>query len=62
MSAVGMRETKLRILERLRSRPSCAAELAAELGISRVAIHRHLEELKQKKTNKHKQHPTNHTT
>jgi predicted ArsR family transcriptional regulator len=48
MSAVGMRETKLRILERLRSRPSCAAELAAELGISRVAIHRHLEDLLRK--------------
>ncbi|MCL5964197.1 MAG: ArsR family transcriptional regulator [Deinococcus sp.] len=43
--AVGLGETKLRILERLRAREACTSELAMELGISRVAVHRHLEGL-----------------
>lgn len=43
--AVGMGETKLRILETLRSRSSCAGSLAESLGISKVAVHRHLEDL-----------------
>jgi predicted ArsR family transcriptional regulator len=40
-----MGETKLRILETLRSRSSCAGSLAESLGISKVAVHRHLEDL-----------------
>jgi len=43
--ALGMGETKLRILETLRSRSSCAGSLAESLGISKVAVHRHLEDL-----------------
>jgi len=43
--ALGIGETKLRILETLRSRPSCAGSLADSLGISKVAVHRHLEDL-----------------
>lgn len=43
--ALGMGETKLRILETLRSRASCAGSLAESLGISKVAVHRHLEDL-----------------
>ncbi|MCS7068524.1 MAG: ArsR family transcriptional regulator [Meiothermus sp.] len=43
--ALGMGETKLRILETLRSRSSCAGSLAETLGISKVAVHRHLEDL-----------------
>jgi len=40
-----MGETKLRILERLRSKACCAGDLASNLGISKVAVHRHLEDL-----------------
>ena len=43
--AVGMGETKQRILERLRSMACCAGDLASNLGISKVAVHRHLEDL-----------------
>lgn len=43
--ALGMGETKLRILETLRSRACCAGSLADSLGISKVAVHRHLEDL-----------------
>jgi predicted ArsR family transcriptional regulator len=43
--ALGMGETKLRILETLRSKSSCAGSLAESLGISKVAVHRHLEDL-----------------
>ncbi|MBF6594092.1 MAG: ArsR family transcriptional regulator [Thermaceae bacterium] len=43
--AMGMGETKLRILERLRSKACCAGDLASNLGISKVAVHRHLEDL-----------------
>lgn len=43
--ALGMGETKLRILETLRSRAHCAGSLAESLGISKVAVHRHLEDL-----------------
>lgn len=43
--ALGMGETKLRILETLRSKSCCAGSLAASLGISKVAVHRHLEDL-----------------
>lgn len=43
--ALGMGETKQRILETLRSRSSCAGSLAESLGISKVAVHRHLEDL-----------------
>jgi predicted ArsR family transcriptional regulator len=43
--ALGMGETKLRILERLRSKACCAGDLASNLGISKVAVHRHLEGL-----------------
>ncbi|RIH87399.1 iron-sulfur cluster biosynthesis transcriptional regulator SufR [Meiothermus luteus] len=43
--AFGLGETKLRILETLRTRSSCAGSLAESLGISRVAVHRHLEDL-----------------
>lgn len=43
--ALGMGETKLRILETLRSRSCCAGSLAESLGISKVAVHRHLEDL-----------------
>lgn len=43
--ALGMGETKLRILETLRSRACCAGSLAESLGISKVAVHRHLEDL-----------------
>lgn len=43
--ALGLGDTKLRILETLRSRSCCAGTLSEELGISKVAIHRHLEDL-----------------
>ncbi len=43
--ALGMGETKLRILETLRCKSSCAGSLAESLGISKVAVHRHLEDL-----------------
>ncbi len=43
--ALGLGDTKLRILETLRSRSCCAGNLSDELGISRVAVHRHLEDL-----------------
>ncbi|RDI96716.1 ArsR family transcriptional regulator [Meiothermus sp. QL-1] len=43
--ALGLGETKLRILETLRVRSSCAGSLAESLGISKVAVHRHLEDL-----------------
>ena len=39
--------TKRRILELLRTRARSAAELARELGLSKVAVYRHLEDLKQ---------------
>lgn len=42
---IGLGDTKLRILEHLRSRPSCASDLVDELGLSKVAIHRHLDDL-----------------
>ena len=42
---VGLGDTKLRILEHLRSRPGCASDLVGELGVSKVAIHRHLDDL-----------------
>ncbi len=42
---VGLGETKLRILERLRTRPASAGDLAREFGLSRVAVHRHLADL-----------------
>lgn len=38
--------TKQRILERLRLRKASAAQLAGELGLSKVAVYRHLEDLK----------------
>lgn len=41
----GLGETKLRILERLRQGVASVADLSHELQISRVAIHRHLEDL-----------------
>ncbi len=44
---MGLGETKLRILERLRSREGGVRELALELNLSRVAVHRHLSELVQ---------------
>ncbi|HGY08812.1 MAG TPA: ArsR family transcriptional regulator [Oceanithermus profundus] len=40
------RATKERILRRLRSRSASASELARELGISKVAVYRHLNDLK----------------
>jgi len=43
--ALGIGETKLRILETLRAKASCAGSLAESLGISKVAVHRHLEDL-----------------
>ncbi|WP_051195643.1 helix-turn-helix transcriptional regulator [Meiothermus rufus] len=43
--ALGLGETKLRILETLRAGPRCAGALAESLGISKVAVHRHLEDL-----------------
>jgi predicted ArsR family transcriptional regulator len=42
---LGLGDTKLRILEYLRSRPGCASDLVSELGVSKVAIHRHLDDL-----------------
>ncbi len=39
------RATKERILRRLRTRTASAAELARELGISKVAVYRHLNNL-----------------
>lgn len=44
---VGLGDTKLKILERLRQSEASVAVLVDELGISRVAIHRHLEDLSQ---------------
>lgn len=41
----GLGETKLRIIERLRQGLASVADLASELHISRVAVHRHLEDL-----------------
>lgn len=38
-------ETKLRILEHLRTNKACAGELSEFLGISKVATHRHLDDL-----------------
>lgn len=43
---VRLGSTKQRILEHLRLRKASAAELAGELGLSKVAIYRHLEDLK----------------
>lgn len=43
MALVG--DTKLRILEHLRTRRACAGELSEVLSISKVAIHRHLDDL-----------------
>jgi len=43
---VRLGSTKQRILEHLRLRKASAAELADELGLSKVAIYRHLEDLK----------------
>ncbi|WP_258189581.1 helix-turn-helix transcriptional regulator, partial [Candidatus Hakubella thermalkaliphila] len=40
-----MGDTKLRILETWRSRSSCAGSLAESVVISKVAVHRHLEDL-----------------
>jgi predicted ArsR family transcriptional regulator len=40
-----MSPTRERILERLRAAPATSKELAQELGLSRVAVHRHLSEL-----------------
>jgi predicted ArsR family transcriptional regulator len=42
---LGLGDTKLRILEHLRSRSSCASDLVDELRLSKVAIHRHLDDL-----------------
>jgi predicted ArsR family transcriptional regulator len=42
---LGLGETKQRILETLRSKPCCAGMLSDSLGISKVAVHRHLEDL-----------------
>lgn len=43
--SLGLGDTKLRILETLRSKSVCAGILSEELGISKVAVHRHLEDL-----------------
>lgn len=43
--SLGLGDTKLRILETLRSKATCAGDLSSELGISKVAVHRHLEDL-----------------
>lgn len=40
-----MSPTRERILERLRRAPATSKELAQEIGLSRVAVHRHLSEL-----------------
>lgn len=42
---VGLSDTKLRILEHLRQSPATVAELSERMGISKVAVHRHLEDL-----------------
>lgn len=42
---VGLGDTKLKILEHLRQSPATAAELSELMGISKVAVHRHLEDL-----------------
>ena len=42
---IGLGETKQRILDTLRSKPCCAGMLSDSLGISKVAVHRHLEDL-----------------
>jgi len=42
---VGLGDTKLRILEHLRQSPATVAELSERMGISKVAVHRHLEDL-----------------
>jgi len=39
--------TKQKILEHLRLRPASAAQLARELGLSKVAVYRHLEDLRE---------------
>ncbi len=44
-SAVPLGATKERILERLARAPAAAEELAGELGLSRVAVQRHLKDL-----------------
>jgi len=38
-------DTKLRILEHLRTKKACAGELSDAVGISKVAIYRHLDDL-----------------
>ncbi|HEU4743012.1 MAG TPA: ArsR family transcriptional regulator [Meiothermus sp.] len=42
---VGLGDTKLKILERLRAQAASVTDLADEMGISRVAVHKHLEDL-----------------
>lgn len=42
---VGLGDTKLKILERLRAQAASVSDLADEIGISRVAVHKHLEDL-----------------
>ncbi|WP_018467941.1 helix-turn-helix transcriptional regulator [Calidithermus timidus] len=42
---IGLGDTKLRILEHLRQSPATVAELSERMGISKVAVHRHLEDL-----------------
>lgn len=42
---VGLGDTKLKILERLRTQEASVTDLADEMGISRVAVHKHLEDL-----------------
>ncbi|PZA06602.1 MULTISPECIES: metalloregulator ArsR/SmtB family transcription factor [unclassified Meiothermus] len=42
---VGLGDTKLKILERLRTQAASVTDLADEMGISRVAVHKHLEDL-----------------
>jgi predicted ArsR family transcriptional regulator len=43
MTMVG--QTKTRIVEMLRAKPCCAGLIAKTLGISKVAVHKHLEDL-----------------
>lgn len=42
---MGLGDTKLKILEHLRQSPATVAELSERMGISKVAVHRHLEDL-----------------
>lgn len=42
---VGLGDTKLKILERLRTHSASITDLADEMGISRTAVHKHLEDL-----------------